>query len=108
MHLGSGREQLRVSNIALLPGTVTGHAPGMQIVDQIDCGSPSQVAFQFVDLLITEFMCGIRPILRCTPAFFGSPSVQVTATKLGWTRSRTPINFLLFSGEICSALVTES
>jgi hypothetical protein len=34
--------------------------------------------------------------------------VQVTATKLAWTLARTPAYFLLFSGEICRALITES
>jgi hypothetical protein len=40
-------------------------------------------------------------------AFLGCSLVQVTATKLAWTLAQTPVNFLLFSGEICTVLNME-
>jgi len=49
----------------------------------------------------------IRTILGSAQPFIERELVQVTSTKLGWTPGRTPDNFLLFSGEICSVLVTE-
>jgi hypothetical protein len=49
----------------------------------------------------------IRTILDSAQPFIEHELVQVTSTKLGWTPSQTPVNFLLFSGEICSVLVTE-
>jgi hypothetical protein len=53
------------------------------------------------------FLAVFRPIFGCIQPLLGYVSVQVTATKLAWTLGRAPGNFLLFSGEICSSLVTE-
>jgi hypothetical protein len=54
------------------------------------------------------FLGGIRPIDARFFTSLGRSLVQVTATKLAWTLARTPVDFLLFSGEICTALTMES
>jgi hypothetical protein len=54
------------------------------------------------------FLGGIRPIRAGIFTSLGRSLGQVTATKLAWTHGRTSVNFLLFSGEICRALITES
>lgn len=53
------------------------------------------------------FLGVFQPIFGWIQPLLGYVSVQVTSKKLAWTLGRALGNFLLFSGEICRALVTE-